>query len=465
MGSRKGDNRKSDNKIDQSKNERNVTTNIYLWGIIGVTFTFIVTCIHCDYFGNSNDIYCDNFQKWFIDHGGWMMSSILLEKTNKYGNSLKFIRKTKEGLKIFQKEMVIETPLSLVFTRDKAMKKLALNISPEKYRRVAHIINKYFSNNLLEQHDTWIAIDLLLECLKGDESLWFPYLQLLPEKSPRLSDFNEKEYSFLQDDILAMFGRSQRKVYVSVWNHGIQRALADIVNISSLEAMRCLTIDSFHHYVSLVASRAMILDDELGEPTKYLTPMADMINHADNPSKNEILPSSASHFHLYHQIQKEKDSIVVYADRTFREGDIIVEEYGKLDNSLYLTAFGFVPKNNHYHCVMLPLPGHEHGDPEECVQRDGSLLDIELEQSLALSLLSPSFCKTTEECWNHPERKPRLQSFWQLAAQSKLDASPTCLEEDEALLRDLGEDGVETSESRITSLLWKGMKRNHAHLA
>ena len=59
-------------------------------------------------------------------------------------------------------------------------------------------------------------------------------------------------------------------------------------------------------------------------------------------------------FHLFHARNQEDGSITVRADRDVIAGHQIFEDYGDVDNSLYLEAFGFVPHYNPFHFASIP---------------------------------------------------------------------------------------------------------------
>ncbi len=93
----------------------------------------------------------------------------------------------------------------------------------------------------------------------------------------------------------------------------------------------------------------MILDG-----SKHLVPMADMINHHPRIMDSKI----DENFESFHNIEIGVDgsaSIAVHADRRTLGGreSQLFEEYWKLDNSLYLVAFGVVPTDNPYNCAAL----------------------------------------------------------------------------------------------------------------
>ena len=303
----------------------------------------------------------------------------------------------------------------------------------------------------------------MLECAKGDTSLWYPYRNVLPTSTsnnnnnnsvPRLATFSDAELQLLQDDDMANYGKFQRDALTKVWNGVIK---SEVIQPSSADDADnnndCLTEESFYHHVGLSASRAMILDE-----IKYLVPMAEMINHANRPREDDDYETTK--FQSYHKIENGK--LMVYADRDFFPGDEVVEEYGKLDNTLYLTSFGFIPKDNVHHCVMLPLPNNNNkASSSVCIHRDGSALGDDNQQ------LRMSVCTSTkEECAarrnhnNTPEREAReVQVYLRQAAHAKLAASQTTVQEDEALLAELEQQSTKDDDN------WRGMNRNRARLA
>ena len=65
--------------------------------------------------------------------------------------------------------------------------------------------------------------------------------------------------------------------------------------------------------------------------------------------------SQSNSFTLHHYRNDKDNSITVRADRRFRPNEQIFEDYGDVDNSLYLEAHGFVPDENPHHCAMIPV--------------------------------------------------------------------------------------------------------------
>jgi len=178
--------------------------------------------------------------------------------------------------------------------------------------------------------------------------------------------------SEVQDLLLAMIeAQVATKVTADTTNGESLQSSESTTALSDLDKATCTSFKAFHKYMSIVSSRAMILNG-----TKYLTPMADMANYAprsndhsnnqQDRSTTDIAIQSNS-FELYHKINNDDNSITVYADRNFRPNEQIFEDYGDVDNSLYLEAHGFVPEENPHHCAMissqyLPVDPHVFSD-------------------------------------------------------------------------------------------------------
>ena len=162
-------------------------------------------------------------------------------------------------------------------------------------------------------------------------------------------------------------------------------------------------------------------------------------------------------FQAYHKLENGK--LVVHADRDFQTGDMVVEEYGQLDNSLYITAFGFVPANNPHHCVLLPLPNPTDG--AVCVDREGRMDE---NAARIVARVSNHDCDEDDDS-HHRDAVPtcedaasRVRAYVKRVAQTKLDTSPTDLPDDERQLKNIEETTPEGDG-------WRGMNRDRVRLA
>lgn len=84
-----------------------------------------------------------------------------------------------------------------------------------------------------------------------------------------------------------------------------------------MTAMRCLSFESFRHYTSIVASRAMVISGE-----KHLTPLADMPNY--EPKNDGRVMANGQDFMKYH-VLGDDGSMTVKSDRDFGSGQQVFE--------------------------------------------------------------------------------------------------------------------------------------------
>ncbi|KAL3806958.1 hypothetical protein ACHAXA_011375 [Cyclostephanos tholiformis] len=230
----------------------------------------------------------------------------------------------------------------------------------------------------------------------GGGSFWKEYLDVLPNDGiiPRLDTFDDEEYIALDDETLESVGRESRQLLSLIFGSdddaytgddgggsgeggvGLRDVVRDMIRRkiggpssssssstpmllppTSIVPDSCISFETFHRFVAIVSSRAMVLGG-----VKHLTPMAEMINY----SPNKVGP--ALPFDLYHTLSTD-GSITVRSDRDVFHPDSssggggegttttttiqLFEDYGPVDNSLFLTAHGFVPHENPNNCASI----------------------------------------------------------------------------------------------------------------
>ena len=234
----------------------------------------------------------------------------------------------------------------------------------------------------LVEQDVILALYLMAEncqheharLFQGD-SFYGPYLDVLPGLIPRLDTFDDDEYKVLGDEVLESMGRESKRALEYMFNGStesggeatLKAVLLDMIatqlksrSSSILLAAECTSFESFHRFVALISSRAMVL-----RGVKRIVPLAEMINYAPLPDapKNMIRPS----FELFHTLEDD-GSMTVRSDRDVQlppkssadlikdDGSRVVqlfESYGSVDSSLFLEAHGFIPSDNPHHCAVL----------------------------------------------------------------------------------------------------------------
>jgi hypothetical protein len=351
------------------------------------------------------------------------------------------------------------------------------------------------------QQDAVIAIYLMEQCGLGAKSKFKPYLDVLPQDIvPRLDTFAEDDLLFLNDKYLATLSKKSRQ---RLWNLYHDEQFQTILrgNVMRLPGdrnsnMPCFDFKSFHRFMTIVSSRAMVLNGR-----KYLTPLADMVNY--QPRSEERIKSGARQiFKLYHGMNLD-GSITVRADRDVNIGEQIFEDYGDLDNSLYLEAHGFVPDVNPFHCATIEgkhylfhstrgqvdekvlvrvmnelglLPSSLNGGidhdavhdyiPDFCIKKDGSVdNDDDALKILTIAALSTApelleRCVAAEtkdvmelECLHYINKAERRMQLVQRMARYKYCDQQDSIENDENLLQSL------------QSSRWKGMVSTQKMLA
>jgi len=483
----------------------------------------------------------NNFRKWFLEMGGSISpsvdiqpfleyggfgllakkrertfcdSSISTEKLNKkYGNNV-CSDEDSNGVNYMQELFTV--PSSLITSAQSIHSKYSIvtkKVQPASELKELAIFDFqlemkqvlwqiYPPEGHLVTQDVEIALELMVQCSLGNSSSFYPYLNILPKEIPRLDTFSEKDFILLQDEQLASYGKDSRQKLHLLWGHdGFQRILQKMMKLSSFELdqdsiimsksyeTKCNNFESFHKYVAIVSSRAMVLNGE-----KFLTPMADMINHQPSPSQ-----ISMHKFTKYHHKNKN-GSITVRADRIVQSGNQIFEDYGNVDNTLFLDAHGFVPYSNPSHCSAIPIKFFPHFNllsktakevllqlriisdenapsMDVCVSSDGTISDkraeayclilgIQNDERMLSNCLKATHTHDLEyitmSCFKYEGYKEHFQNVVQNAAKLKLDSSDTSLEKDLASLKEIEEKNSGSSQ-KILALKFRIEEKTILH--
>ena len=423
---------------------------------------------------------------WFRENGGWMSDNLKLG-TFSIGNGLSVVsdKDNDQDVVIHEGDEVFRVPEKLqINPRDVIA---AWNKTSVEMMTLTKDTVKRNCRDKLAQQDIIIALQLMIECAMGEDSLWYPYLQMLPNHVPRMDYFSEEELALMQDKKLFDLAIESKSTMNNVWN-----ALQEIdswttfLNAATTTPIpSCLTYEKFHHYTAIVGSRSFNLKN-----IKYLSPVADMVNHLDKGDESIDIYSLEGEdmfkvgFHKYHKRTASGD-IVVWADRTFHVGMPFVEEYGTLDNSLYVQKFGFLPLGNSQNCALITLPMPTMTETESlldslmlnsvnslCIKRDGTIAFGQQRHGLAyLGILGleqlPDQLRECQgvqgefmaayidaSCAMYPGSAEVSSALIKQAAKDALDSAKTTLAEDLLILENF-ENGVDLN----------GMNPIHATLA
>ncbi|GMH80612.1 hypothetical protein TL16_g08620 [Triparma laevis f. inornata] len=316
------------------------------------------------------------FLKWFTNNGGYVNPAITLSVFEMYGRGLKVL----DGSLVSHLEVLFSAPSNIILTKSKIMD---LYDDSTTKRGIDEVVNDDYA----------IALELCVQCALGPHSKWDAYLNVLPHHVSNLETFTAHELALLDSASLEKLGNQMQerttRQYAAV--SGLLKNMAEVSGQKAkipkigfeMTATRCLSFESFRHYTSIVASRAMVISGE-----KHLTPLADMPNY--EPKNDGRVMANGQDFMKYH-VLGDDGSMTVKSDRDFGSGQQVFEDYGDNPNSLYLEAHGFVPFSNPFDCAELPNPvitdekvlnvmkklkiveGEQNYCPPVCVKADGEV--------------------------------------------------------------------------------------------
>jgi histone-lysine N-methyltransferase SETD3 len=202
----------------------------------------------------------------------------------------------------------------------------------------------------LKSDDDLMTLFLMYEASKGNQSEWFPYLQLLPppDKVHLPVFFNERELLALQDNFMISAIRSQQDRMNHKY-HLIKPAVLNLfAHVKAEHRAFHVSQENWIYWEMIVGSRALIIKGR-----RYLVPFADMFNYQSQ--RGDQRANSYGEFFLhYHRI--ERGFFRVLADRATVKQTEVFEDYGDNPNNVYLQHHGFVPENNPFDCIRMPLP-------------------------------------------------------------------------------------------------------------
>ncbi|XP_058109898.1 fructose-bisphosphate aldolase-lysine N-methyltransferase, chloroplastic isoform X4 [Magnolia sinica] len=257
-----------------------------------------------------------DFLSWLQQKAGIEISSALSVGNSVYGRSLFASKFIQAG------DCILKVPYSVQITPDNIIPKLASFLSDD-IGGVARL-----------------AVVILAEQKKGQDSEWAPYINCLPRTGELHSTI------FWTKDELEMVRQSH--IYQETINHRayIEKEFSKVK--PALEHFHQnfedVTIESFMHAYATVASRAW--ETSKGQS---LIPFADFLNH-----------NGVSEAFLLSDDDKEVSEVV--ADRDYATGEQVLISYGKFPNATLLLDFGFTLPYNVYDQVQIWMSVSQH-DP------------------------------------------------------------------------------------------------------
>jgi histone-lysine N-methyltransferase SETD3 len=230
---------------------------------------------------------------------------------------------------------VLSVPMDYVICRQTALK------TDDQKARVAF-------GSLRDESDL-IALFVLRELALGEKSKWAPYLNVLPKDVSLPCFFTDTELAALQDPQEAAKARETKKKYYDQYQSLKETSVLEKVFSGTDEKLlkKYNNLGMYMWASALVGSRALTMQGH-----RFLVPFSDMFNYQWEGV--ERAHDNGAHFLRTHKIGPK--TFDISADRDCKAGDQLFEDYGDNDNYLYLQYHGFVPYENPFNCVNVPMP-------------------------------------------------------------------------------------------------------------
>jgi len=248
-------------------------------------------------------------------------------------------------------EAMMEIPLKLIINPARCYENL--NLAP------VYWMNRDFFE---ADDDAIIAVFLMHERLKGEESFWSPYLDILPDPHG-VGDWSREEQLELQDRDLVGEAR-RRPVSLQMLYQRIQAMLFSAAS-DTLEPDD-FSFELFRWAWMVIQSRAF------GRrlPWTALVPFADCLNHANVQTcyemvfPNDKVGSSSESKDDFEEEAKTSSSSVLKVPHfklfpcghnSYKAGQEAFNSYGRRSNSFLLLEYGFALRNNEWDTYRLTL--------------------------------------------------------------------------------------------------------------
>jgi histone-lysine N-methyltransferase SETD3 len=267
------------------------------------------------------------FMQWFEDIGA-KANGVKLMQFPPMGRGVGASKDVKKY------DPVISVPIDYVICRKTALK------TEDQKARVAF-------GSLRDESDL-VALFVLRELAMGKESKWAPYLSVLPKDVALPCFFTDTELAALQDPHEAHKARETKNNYKNQFDNLKKTSVVDKV-FSGTDKKLQNKYNNLGMYMwasALVGSRALTMQGK-----RFLVPLSDMFNYQWEGV--ERVADNGAHFLRTHKLSDK--SFDVSADRDCKAGEQLFEDYGDNDNYLYLQHHGFVPNNNPFNCVNVPM--------------------------------------------------------------------------------------------------------------
>jgi len=281
----------------------------------------------------------NKFLDWLAENGVWVKQEsawgraphpvVISSNTEDDGESCGRGLLAKDGMG--EGELMMTIPLDLCLTRAVAQELFGKACIPD-------YMDEYIA----------IAILLMTERLKGKNSLWKPYFDILPDVESVYPSYiwTESELDMLKGSPTYFASKSLRSK--------LEREYGELQESTFKQNKDILPVDKFTFelflwaFVMLLSRAARLSSKSTGEELA-LVPYADLMNH--NPYSNTYIDAQRSGMPLI----SRKEEVAVYADRPYKKFEQVFINYGEKGNSDLLLLYGFALDRNPFDAVDISV--------------------------------------------------------------------------------------------------------------
>lgn len=230
-----------------------------------------------------------------------------------------------EGHGVFAKQQLakgtvtLEIPFSLAMTTESAQRS---DLGPvmQKYPQIPA--------------DEVLALHLMHERSKGDESFFAPFIASLPKQFDLPVFWSEHELNELKGTNVLLLTQMMKKQLQHDFENIHEAVAEDFPDLFA--ALPKLTMDDYVWAMSVIWSRAFGVTKG-GKYVRVLCPALDMFNH------DVTLRNALDDFVSYND---KKDVLTHHVAKDVAEGDPLHISYGQYSNAKLLYSYGFISRDN-----------------------------------------------------------------------------------------------------------------------